>query len=306
MDFPAISHETRLRQLQPPAGRVRVVVDTDTYNEIDDQFAVVYSLLSPDELEVEAIYAAPFHNQRSTGPADGMEKSYEEILRLLDRLGISHEDLAFKGSTGFLSDLEHPYCSEAALDLVERVMTAEDEPLYVVAIGAITNLASAILIEPGIIGRTVVVWLGGQPFHWPTARHFNLQQDPCASRLILDCGVPLVHVPCDGVASHLLTTLPDLESHIKGRGAIGDYLLGIFRDYTSDHFGYAKEIWDISCVGYLIDHTWVPSEITHSPVLTDELTWSVDNTRHLIRNAVFVRRNPIFEDLFRKLDSYAG
>jgi purine nucleosidase len=50
----------------------------------------------------------------------------------------------------------------------------------------------------------------------------------------------------------------------------------------------------------------VPSEITHSPVLTDELTWSVDNTRHLIRNAVFVRRNPIFEDLFRKLDSYAG
>ncbi|MFC1725309.1 hypothetical protein ACFL4T_06755 [candidate division KSB1 bacterium] len=45
---------------EPPAGRVRMVLDTDTYNEIDDQFAVVYSLISPERLNVEAIYAAPF------------------------------------------------------------------------------------------------------------------------------------------------------------------------------------------------------------------------------------------------------
>lgn len=100
--------------------------------------------------------------------------------------------------------------------------------------------------------------------------------------------------------------MPELESPIKGRGAMGDYLLGIFRDYVSDHFGYAKELWDISCIGYLIEPTWVPTEITHSPILTDELTWSADNSRHVIRNAVFVRRNPIFADLFRKLDSSAG
>jgi len=63
-----------------------MVLDTDTYNEIDDQFALVYALLSSN-LRVEAVYAAPFHNARSTGPGDGMEKSYEEILRILDRLG---------------------------------------------------------------------------------------------------------------------------------------------------------------------------------------------------------------------------
>ena len=67
--------------LKPPAKRpVRMVLDTDTYNEIDDQFAVVYALISP-ELDVQAVYAAPFHNNRSSGPGDGMEKSYEEILR---------------------------------------------------------------------------------------------------------------------------------------------------------------------------------------------------------------------------------
>jgi len=48
-----------------------MVLDTDTYNEVDDQFAVVYALRSPERLRVEALYAAPFHNDRSSGPADG-------------------------------------------------------------------------------------------------------------------------------------------------------------------------------------------------------------------------------------------
>ena len=61
-----------------------MVLDTDTYNEIDDQFAVVYSLISPEKLDVEAIYAAPFFNTRSLSPKDGMEKSYEEISEILD------------------------------------------------------------------------------------------------------------------------------------------------------------------------------------------------------------------------------
>ena len=70
-----------------------MVLDTDTYNEIDDQFALVYALLCPEKLNVEAVYAAPFTNDRSTGPGDGMEKSYEEILRLLERLHMDAEDL---------------------------------------------------------------------------------------------------------------------------------------------------------------------------------------------------------------------
>ena len=60
-----LSESERLRMLEPPGSRVRMVLDTDTYNEIDDQFAVVYALLSTEKLDVEAIYAAPFHNNRS-------------------------------------------------------------------------------------------------------------------------------------------------------------------------------------------------------------------------------------------------
>jgi hypothetical protein len=75
----------------------------------------------------------------------------------------------------------------------------------------------------------------------------------------------------------------------------------IVKDYVPDHFAYAKVIWDIAAVAYLVDSTWVDTALVHSPILTGLLTWSFDTRRHLIRVATYVRRNPIFEDLFAKL-----
>ena len=164
MNWDIPSDEELVRRLQPPKGKVDMVLDTDTYNEVDDQFALSYALLSPEKLNVQAIYAAPFYNDRSGGPKDGMEKSYGEILRLLDRLGVDPEGRVFRGSESYLPDGRTPVDSPAARDLVARAMARpEDDPLYVVASGAITNVASAILMEPRITRRIVVVWLGGHP-----------------------------------------------------------------------------------------------------------------------------------------------
>ncbi len=251
MDFPIISNSKRLERLQPPGDKVRMVIDTDTYNEIDDQFAVVHALLSPEKLSVEGIYAAPFFNHRSASPGNGMDMSYDEILRLLDRLNIPSENLAYRGSNGFLADYDHPYASDAVNDLIERAMKS-DEPLYVVAIGALTNIASAILIEPKIIEKIILVWLGGHALHWPHTIEFNLIGDVLASRLVLDCGVPLVQIPCAGVTTHLRTTVSEIERYVQGQGAIGDYLAEIFMDYNNDHFAWSKEIWDVVAVAYLI------------------------------------------------------
>jgi purine nucleosidase len=305
MEFPELSPALRAARLAAPKGKVRMVLDTDTYNEVDDQFAVVQSLLSPDRLDIEAIYAAPFHNNRSDGAGDGMQKSYEEILRLLERLDVSPEGFVHKGSTRFLQGSDAAQESAAAHDLVERAHNG-NAPLYVVAIGAITNVASALLLDPSIVEKIVVVWLGGQPLYWPSAREFNLQQDLHASRLIFDCGVPLVQIPCSGVASHLLTTAAELEAYVAGRGAIGDYLVEVFKAYSDDHFGWSKEIWDISAPAWLLDAAWVPSVLVHSPILTDQYTYSVDHRRHLIRIASQVRRNPIFKDLFKKIEARAN
>lgn len=321
MNFPQISDAMRLERLQPPQGKIRIVIDTDTYNEIDDQFAVVHALLSPEKLAVEGLYAAPFYNHRSASPGDGMEKSYDEILHLLDRLDMSTADLAYRGAKGFLVDYEHPYASAAVNDLIERAL-GTDEPLYVVAIGALTNIASAILIEPRIIEKIVVVWLGGNALHWPHTIEFNLAGDVLAARLVLDCGVPLVLIPCQGVTTHLRTTVPEIEQYVQGQGAIGDYLAETFKGYNDDHFGWSKEIWDIVTIAYLLDADWVPSTIVSSPMITQRtaedmrnhdpdawhqhpLTWSFDPTRHQIRYAYYVQRDPIFRDLFTKLADWA-
>ena len=322
VDFPRIPDSVRFERLQPPMGKVRMVLDTDTYNEIDDQFAVVYSLLSPERIKVEALYAAPFFNHKAENPADGMEKSYEEILRLLARLDVPSENFAFRGSAGFLADYEHPYASDAVSDLIERAMKPSDDPLYVVAIGALTNIASAILIEPRIIERIVLVWLGGNALHWPHTVEFNLVGDVLASRLILDCGVPLMLIPCAGVTTHLRSTVSEIELYVQGKGAIGDYLAETFKNYSDDHFAWSKEIWDIVAIAYLINADWLPSSIVSSPIIAQRtagdvrvhdretwskhlLTWSFDDSRHQIRCAYYVERDPIFRDLFTKLDQWA-
>ncbi len=305
MSFPVISDALRLERLQPPEGKIRMVLDTDTYNEVDDQFAVVYTLLSPEKFNVEAFYAAPFSNDRAATPATGMQLSYEEILRILDMLGEEPEGFAFPGSEDYLPGPDQPVESAAARDLVERAMSNAHEPLYVVAIGAITNVASAILMEPSIIERIVVLWLGGQPLYWPSAKHFNLGQDIHASRLVFDCGVPLVHFPCDNVTSQLITTLPEIQQHVQGQGQIGDYLAGTYGAYYPDHYARSKEIWDIVTLAWLLNSSWTPSELVHSPILTDQMTWSVDHSRHMIRNITQVMRDPIFGDLFAKIRQHA-
>jgi len=299
----------RIQRLAPPTGRVSMVLDTDTANEIDDQFAVAYALLAPERLEVEALYAAPFSNSRSIGPEDGMERSYEEIVRVLERMGRSPDGLVHKGSRGYLPAADEPMPSPAAEDLVARALAEREGPLYVLAVGAITNVASALLLAPEIIERVVVVWLGGQPHSWHTAIEFNLRQDMHAARVILDSGVPFVHIPCKNVSEHLTTTRAELEAHIAGRNALCDYLYEIFCGYSDDHFAWAKVIWDISAVAWLLDAGWVPSVLVHSPLLTEMGTWSHDRSRHFIREAIHCNRNAIFGDLFRRLaaaDAPAG
>ena len=94
-------------------------------------------------------------------------------------------------------------------DLIASAMKPRSTPLYVLTIGCPANVSSAILIEPKIKEKIVVVWLGGTTHEWPSAREFNLKQDLHASRVLFDSGVPLVQIPTKNVAEHLRTTLPE-------------------------------------------------------------------------------------------------
>ena len=170
-----------LERLKRPEGKIDVALDTDTYNEIDDQFALAYLLSSPEKMNVKAIYAAPFHNEKSDGPADGMEKSFQEIHRILGLMGREElKERVFRGSRSYLADETQPVLSPAAEHLAGLAMQyTPQKPLYVAALGAITNVASAMLLQPEIRDRIVLVWLGGNAHWWPDNREFNLRWCSC-------------------------------------------------------------------------------------------------------------------------------
>jgi len=294
-----------LDRLQLPEGRIRMVLDTDTYNEVDDQFALAYAVLSPERIQLEAVYAAPFFNSRSLGPEDGMERSYKEILRLLKLLNRTPFGFAYRGSAGFLKDRNTPLDSPAARDLIARAKAMPaGETLYVVAIGAVTNVASAILMAPEICDRITLIWLGGQPHTELSAREFNLAGDIPAAQVIFEGHVPLIQIPCNGVASHLLTSLPELKECLGGANELCDTLIDIFAGYREDHFAWAKEIWDIAAIGYLMDPKWTRSEITPMPELSDNGYYRFGKDRDfrpLMRVVTWLDRNAIFRDLFIRL-----
>lgn len=295
-----------IRRLEKPAGRADVVLDTDTYNEIDDQFALSYLIKSDDKLNLKAIYAAPFWNENSSSPADGMEKSYQEILNILTLIG--REDLrtaVYRGSDVFLPSETEPVISEAAKDLTERAMEyTEEHPLYVVGIGAITNVASALLIRPEIRDRIVVVWLGGHALHWPDTREFNMYQDIAAARILFGSGVPLVQLPAMGVVSGFAISSQELEFHLRGKNRLCDYLVEhtaeAVRRYESGTV-WSRVIWDVTAVAWLLDGKFMEDRIISSPIPEYDSHYGFDDRRHVIKYVYHIWRDALLADLVKKL-----
>ena len=306
--FPELKLQQRLARLEQPEKPVAAVLDTDTYNEVDDQFALAYALLSEEKLQLRAVTAAPFFNGRSAGPGDGMTKSYDEILRVLDLFGRNGKDFAFKGAERYLPDRNTPVDTPAARCIVElaREAKAKNETLHVLAIAALTNVASALLLAPEIVENTVVVWLGGNPVYWPNNDEFNLRQDVPAAQVVFDSGVPLLWIPCMTVAELLLTSVPELEALSHNSGKAGEFLVGRTRDYMAERKMMSKTLWDISTVAAFtvpeaFYFTYLPT-----PVLQPDRNWQEKPGRHMLKMVRHINRDLVFADLFAKLDKFAA
>ncbi len=295
----------RLQMLERPGRPVDMVLDTDAYNEIDDQYAIAYALRWPERLRVRALYAAPFQNRLSPDPAEGMEKSYQEIRHLLSLMG--HELPVLRGSAAFLADERTPQPSAAAQDLAERAMHYTwDNPLYVVGIGAITNIASALLLRPEIADRMVVVWLGGHALDWPDSAEFNLRQDVAAARVVFGSGVPLVLLPCQGVVHSFTTTEPELNHWLKGKNALCDYLVAhtveVANAYAKGRV-WSRTIWDVTAIGWLLNDNsrFMLDKLVSTPIPEYDHHYARDERRPLCRVAYYIKRDALMGDLFGRL-----
>lgn len=351
--FPNVSEERRREMFADIDGPTRVLIDTDTNNEIDDQFAMAWALLSPERIEVEAVVAEPFghlhYRQRVVeaaealragrepdednlmgywarhliaqdidpatmdmwGPAEGMETSYEEIKTVLAKMGIPSDGLAFRGADRYMSASDVPVRSEGAERIIELALADDERPLHVVAIGCVTNVSSALLMAPEIATRMVVSWTSGFPTwtDFPNHTSLNLVQDPHASRLLYDSGVPLVYLPGFYIGAQLVISLPEMEAYIRGKGEIGDYLYHLYThnpiriDRGVKMFpGQSWIVWDLINIAWLINRRWVPTRTVQTPRLDDDLVWRQRADAPPMLEAIDINRDAIYGDLIQKLD----
>lgn len=300
-----MTNEQRMKNLSVPKGMIDVVLDTDAYNEVDDQFAISYMLKSKEKLNTKAIYAAPFFNGNSVSPKDGMEKSYNEIFKILSLAGEKFD--VFRGSEKYLDDENTPVISSAAEDLVQRAKNySPEKPLYVVAIGAITNIASAILLNPDIIENIVVVWLGGHGLHYHNTKEFNMYQDVAAARVVMQSGVPFVQLPCVGVVDKFAVSKQELEFWLKGKNPLADYLatnaIAAAEAYAKGR-AWTRVIWDVTAVGWLLNDSdrFMQSRVIPTPIPTYDNLYATDYNGHPMRYVYSINRDSLMNDLFEKL-----
>lgn len=300
-----MTNEQRIKNLSVPVGKIDVVIDTDTYNEIDDQFAVSYLIRSNDKLNTKAIYAAPFTNEKSLGPLDGMEKSYNEILKLLKLANVEME--VFKGSDKYLDDEKTPVISAAAEDLAKRANEYSPEnPLYVVAIGAITNVASAILLNSAVKENTVVVWLGGNAHHYHDTNEFNMKQDVAAARVVMNSGVPFVQLPCMGVVSSFTVSKQELEFWFKGKNALATYLAEHTIEEAESYAkgkAWSRIIWDVTAVAWLLndEDRFMQSRIENTVLPSYDNLYEDKDNGIPMRYVYHINRDNLLNDLINKV-----
>ena len=275
-----------------------IILDTDAYNEADDQFCLAYCMRSPDRINLLSINAAPFLNSRSTSPADGMEKSYHEIFKVMKMVDPNASIPVYRGSTSFLTAEKIPVESEAADNIINTVMNSE-EPVIILAIGAITNVASALLKCPELAERTAVIWLGGHALHYPNSAEFNMKQDVPGSQVLFDSGIPLIQVPCCGVCTEFVTTLPELEYYMDGKNELCSYLVENVRKEA--RYASSRIIWDVTAAAVLAIPRGCDIVRIPRPAISSESNYTFDNGRPHYGYVRRLSRDTIYGDLFRKL-----
>ncbi len=302
-----MTNEQMNKNLKSPIGKIDVVLDTDAYNEIDDQYAIAYMMKSKGKLNVKAIYAAPFFNDNSTSPGDGMQKSYDEIIKLLDLM--NEEDMkknVYKGADGFLENEKKPEMSPAAMHLAGLAMNyTPQKPLYVIGIAAITDIASAILFKPEIAEKIVVVWLGGNSREYAHTAEFNMKQDIAAARVVFSSGAPIVQIPCFGVASSFSISRQELERFLKGKNPVCDYLVNNTIDAVGRNvqIDWTRIIWDATAIGWVLneDGNLMEDKTVNIKMPLYNNMYSDECSENIMRYVYYINRDELMRNMIEAL-----
>ena len=278
--------------------KINVILDTDTYNECDDQFALAYLLKSQERFNIEAITVAPYHHDNNISIQEGNEKSYNEIIKICKYLDFDTTNKVYKGSEDYLQN-NYNETTKAIEKIIEIAM--KNEKTYILSIGAITNIAVAVLKEPKIIDKIEIIWLGGHSLLQNKNDEFNFRQDIKAVKTIFESNVKLTIIPCKNVASNLRTSIYELEHFLKGKNELCDYLCQRFYNDGVHGIQERRIIWDISVIAYMLNKSWFTHEEITCPKIREDSSYELTNNNHKIIMINHIDVNKVYTDLFNKL-----
>ncbi len=279
--------------------KINVILDTDTYNECDDQFALAYMLKSQDIFNIVAITVAPYsHKQRNETVISGQEKSYNEILKICNWLNFNTTNKVFKGAEDYICN-GYNEINNAVNKIIEVAL--KNDKTYIMSIGAITNIALAIKKEPKIIDKIEVIWLGGHSLLQDNNLEFNFRQDVSAVEIVFDSKVKLTIIPCKNVASNLRISIYELKHYLNDKSELCNYLIDRF--YNDGYHGIQERrvIWDISVIAYMINKKWFTSEDISCPNIKKDTSYEITTNNHKITMVNYIDVDKVYSDLFKKL-----
>lgn len=280
-------------------SKINIILDTDTYNECDDQFALSYLLKNQDLFNIEAITVAPYqHQSRNVSVREGQELSYNEILKICKWLNFNISNKVFNGSMDYIQN-GYNETNDAVNKIIEIAL--KNDKTYILAIGAITNIALALKKEPKIINKIEIIWLGGNEFGYKDNLEYNFRQDIEAVKIVLNSKVKLTILPCKNVASNLKIDINTLKNNLENKSELCNYLIERFYDDGYHGVQESRVIWDISVIAYMINKNWFETKEINCPKINNDTSYKPTNNKHMITFVTKLDRDKIYKDLFKKL-----
>ena len=232
-----------------------VFLDADTANEVDDLYAIVRAFAEPGG--ASPCWAVRSGQASQWATAETAEDSYRLNQHLGAHLGLGDSTAVVRGAHRRMYDWGHMAVhSHAAHALLEESAGhSVSDPLTVIALGALTNVASALFIDPTLAERIELYWLGST-YDFAADRRgltdFNAVMDPQAARLVLEHPTLRTHVlPVSEVGQHRVH-YDDVAAAIGGKGELADVLLGRWTDHMDGSKG-TRVLWDVAIVELLSD-----------------------------------------------------
>ena len=241
---------------------VRVILDTDAKNEIDDQHYIAYALYS--ELKVVAINSA--HHGGLPGEEWQEAMNWAEIKHILDLArcsGLPAQKLppVYRGSphrlrppaSGRWTDIEPQVSPASEAILAAARSTPPGDPVWVVPVGPCTNVASAILQARreglDLRGRLRICWLGGSP-KGALEDSFNGGNDPWAAYVVAQSRLPF-WVILERPTGASLKVDTRREAKLYPDNPLGRYLLSLTNPLVLRR-QRPKSLYDVTAIGTVL------------------------------------------------------